>query len=72
MGMHKPWAPSRSYGLVVRLDAGLQPLASLHSRAERRAPRRPARRRGTTAGSVVAAKGGDCLIAVDIAPQARH
>jgi len=30
----KPWAPSRSYGLVVRLDAAWQPVASYHSRAD--------------------------------------
>ena len=33
MGIHKPWSPSRSYGLVVRLDAALAPVGSLHSRA---------------------------------------
>ena len=33
MGIHKPWAPSRSYGLVVRLDAAMRPVASFHSRA---------------------------------------
>ena len=33
MGIMKPWAPPRSYGLVVRLDDGLQPLYSVHSRA---------------------------------------
>ena len=33
MGIMKPWAPPRSYGLVVRLDNKLQPLYSLHSRA---------------------------------------
>lgn len=33
LGIHKPWAPTRSYGLVVRLDAQVQPLWSLHSRA---------------------------------------
>ncbi|WP_157944510.1 hypothetical protein [Mangrovicella endophytica] len=33
MGIMKPWAPSRSYGLVVRLDASFQPVASFHSRA---------------------------------------
>ncbi len=36
MGVMKPWAPSRSYGLVVRLDAGMQPVASYHSRADGR------------------------------------
>jgi len=30
----KPWAPSRSYGLVVRLDADWQPTSSVHSRAD--------------------------------------
>jgi Strictosidine synthase len=33
MGVLKPWAPSRSYGLVIRLDADFAPLFSLHSRA---------------------------------------
>ncbi len=32
MGILKPWAPPRSYGLVVRYDADLMPLYSLHSR----------------------------------------
>ncbi|TIV64607.1 MAG: hypothetical protein E5V86_14825, partial [Mesorhizobium sp.] len=64
MGIHKPWSPSRSYGLVVKLDRTLQPQFSLHSRAN-----------GTRHGicSVaewdgrlyVAAKGGDCVLALD-------
>jgi hypothetical protein len=33
MGEHKAWAPSRSHGLVVRLDSRLAPLYSVHSRA---------------------------------------
>ncbi|ESW89505.1 hypothetical protein NKH47_11375 [Mesorhizobium sp. M1060] len=33
MGIHKPWSPSRSYGLVVKLDRTMQPQFSLHSRA---------------------------------------
>ena len=32
MGVIKPWAPPRSYGLVIRLDAAGAPLYSLHSR----------------------------------------
>lgn len=32
MGVLKPWAPPRSYGLVIRLDEALQPRYSLHSR----------------------------------------
>ena len=33
-GIIKPWAPTRSYGLLVRLDANFQPIASYHSRAD--------------------------------------
>ena len=64
MGIHKPWSPSRSYGLVVRLDADLRPLASFHSRAN-------GRRHGITSvveanGRVLASsKGGDALLEID-------
>lgn len=34
LGVLKPWAPTRSYGLVVRLDEGFLPRQSLHSRAD--------------------------------------
>ena len=34
MGVVKPWAPPRSYGLVIRLDASGQPVFSLHSRVD--------------------------------------
>ena len=34
LGEIKPWAPSRSYGLVVRLDSNFAPLRSFHSRAD--------------------------------------
>lgn len=63
MGIHKPWAPSRSYGLVVRLDAALAPVASWHSRAD-------GARHGVTAivehegRLIVASKGGDALVAI--------
>jgi len=33
LGIQKPWAPPRSYGLLVRLDAGGEATASIHSRA---------------------------------------
>ena len=33
LGITKPWAPPRSYGLVCRLDADGTPVESLHSRA---------------------------------------
>lgn len=32
MGILKPWAPPRSYGLVIRLDQSLSPRYSVHSR----------------------------------------
>lgn len=35
-GMIKPWAPTRSYGLLVRLDASFRPVTSYHSRADGR------------------------------------
>ncbi len=66
MGVHKPWSPSRSYGLVVKLDANLQPLYSLHSRAN-------GSRHGTTSAIedegrvVVASRGGNCLVSIDTA-----
>jgi hypothetical protein len=34
MGVVKPWAPPRSYGLIIRLDASCKPLFSLHSRVD--------------------------------------
>ena len=34
MGVMKPWAPSRSYGLVARCDADLSVAESWHSRAD--------------------------------------
>src|SRR6266566_2913497 len=34
MGVVKPWAPPRSYGLVVRLDANGVPLYAVHSRVD--------------------------------------
>jgi hypothetical protein len=64
MGIHKPWSPSRSYGLVVRLDADLRPIASFHSRAN-------GRRHGIASvieadGHVLAAsKGGNALLRID-------
>ena len=36
LGVLKPWSPSRSYGLVARLDRRYRPIASLHSRANGR------------------------------------
>lgn len=66
MGIHKPWSPSRSYGMVVKLDAARQPVFSLHSRAN-------GTRHGTCSavehnGTLfVGSKGGDCILSIDIA-----
>jgi hypothetical protein len=63
MGVLKPWAPSRSYGLVIKLDSSLQPIVSFHSRAD-------GARHGTTsvlehAGTLfVASKGGDVIVSL--------
>jgi len=68
MGIHKPWSPSRSYGLVVRLDADMTPVASLHSRAN-------GARHGTCSAVehdgrlLVAAKGGGVVLSLDPAAE---
>ncbi|MFH1795875.1 MAG: strictosidine synthase [Pseudomonadota bacterium] len=66
LGMLKPWAPTRSYGLVVKLDEAFRPVASWHSRAD-----------GTRHGVfsclpdgdrlLAAARGGDAIIAIPLA-----
>ncbi len=33
-GIFKPWSPTRSYGLLVKLDSRFRPVASFHSRAD--------------------------------------
>lgn len=64
LGIHKPWAPTRSYGLVARLDAQFQPSWSAHSRAN-------GIRHGATSiaelggRAIVTARGNDELIAID-------
>jgi len=61
MGIHKPWAPTLSYGLVVRLGADGTPAASFHSRAN-------GTRHGMTScceiqGRIFAtSKGGHCIV----------
>ena len=65
----KPWAPSRSYGMVVKLDAEWQPVASFHSRAE-------GSRHGVMCaleheGRLYAAsRGAHAVVAVDLAQEA--
>jgi hypothetical protein len=50
MGVVKPWAPPRSYGLVIRLGSDCAPRYSLHSRVD-----------GRNHGIVAAAEVGDAL-----------
>jgi hypothetical protein len=66
LGELKPWAPSRSYGLVVRLDTNFNPIASFHSRAN-------GKRHGLTScleidGYLLAtSKGGNIIVTIDVA-----
>lgn len=50
MGVVKPWAPPRSYGLVIRLNSDCVPRYSLHSRVD-----------GRNHGVVAVAEAGDAL-----------
>jgi hypothetical protein len=69
MGVHKPWSPSRSYGLVALLGDDYQPHFSLHSRAN-------GSRHGITSviqlkndGDIryyAASKGGNCILSIDL------
>lgn len=69
LGIMKPWAPSRSFGLVVELNDAFQPTGSWHSRAD-------GTRHGIT--SVVewkdhlaaASKGGNVIVSLDCAKRA--
>ncbi|MGV3551001.1 hypothetical protein [Rhizobium sp.] len=51
MGVLKPYAVTRSYGLVVNCDSQMRPLSSFHSRAD-----------GAAHGTVAACEHGDDLI----------
>jgi hypothetical protein len=64
LGELKPWSPSRSYGLIARLDDSFNPIWSLHSRAN-------GKRHGITScvefhGRFFASsKGGNVIIELD-------
>jgi len=66
LGRIKPWAPSRSCGLVVELDPSFVPLRSYHSRAN-------GTRHGTASCTVlngklvVASIGAGCILTLNIA-----
>lgn len=61
LGIHKPWGPTRSYGLLVRLDENFKPVESFHSRSD-------GKRHGITSAvdwngeTIVASKGDGVLI----------
>jgi sugar lactone lactonase YvrE len=57
MGVIKPWAPPRSYGLVIRLSAEGTPLYSLHSRVD-----------GVNHGIVAAVEAGGDLVMIAKGP----
>jgi hypothetical protein len=65
LGMLKPWAPTRSYGLVVRLGRAFQTTLSFHSRAD-------GARHGVTSCTdlgddlLATSKGGDVIVSVDL------
>lgn len=64
MGIMKPWAPTRSYGLVVRCDGDMRPAESFHSRSD-------GRMHGVTAACdldgelYVCAKGAGAIVRVE-------
>lgn len=65
LGQLKAWAPTRSYGLVVRIDGESDPQESFHSRAD-------GRRHGITSclemnGRLLAtAKGGNAIVSIPL------
>lgn len=66
MGILKPWAPARSYGLVLRLgEERFEPILSLHSRAD-------GTRHGITSvlehegRLLVASRGGDVILTLPV------
>jgi hypothetical protein len=65
LGIMKPWAPTRSYGLVVALNRDFQPEASAHSRAD--GSRHGIRNILEHDGRLwVASKGGNGVVALDL------
>ncbi|MCY4314057.1 MAG: hypothetical protein OXD44_10295 [Gammaproteobacteria bacterium] len=67
MGIHKPWAPSLSHGMMVRLDQSQSPVESYHSRAN-------GQRHGITSCCQIGhrifatSKGDDCIIELSMNP----
>lgn len=69
MGIHKPWSPSRSYGLIVELESNFLPVTSYHSRAN-------GTRHGITSaiehegGIIATSRGGNLILRVT--PETEH
>jgi hypothetical protein len=61
LGIQKPWAPPRSYGLLVHLDGNGEPTSSIHSRAGGRFHGITAAC-ATSQGTVIASRGARCLL----------
>jgi hypothetical protein len=67
LGVSKAWAPSRSYGLIAKLDRDFNPAESFHSRAN-------GKRHGITScidwnGHLLAtSKGGNVIVDIGLAP----
>jgi hypothetical protein len=65
LGINKPWAPTRSYGMLVELNEAFSPLRSAHSRAD-------GKRHGLTSSLslgekvLVASKGGGVTLSLDV------
>lgn len=69
LGIQKPWAPPRSYGLLVHLDSQGEPLDSIHSRAGGRF-HGISGACATPQGAVIAARGAERLL-FDVAGELR-
>lgn len=65
LGILKPWAPSRSYGLVVRLDRDLQIVDSFHSRADGDRHGVTSAVASTNGSLLVTSRGGDAILRID-------
>jgi hypothetical protein len=70
LGELKPWAPSRSYGLIARVDTDFSPTESFHSRAD-------GQRHGITSCMEVdeqllaTSRGGNLILALEISRTGR-
>ncbi len=64
LGILKPWAPTRSYGLLVQLNENFQPVKSFHSRGD-------GNRHGITScidtkgKLIIASKGGHAIVSLN-------